>query len=195
VLAGGDDRPETGYANMPPTFHTGGYSQTLGPLSLTGPNPSLPHTIDFGNGASALAFANSNTQDWGGILLYLANFKPGVDSLRFGTNSSGLSPSQLALLPFTASLDVPGSIDANGFVTPVPPPTLSIKPGDPTGMTITWNAISGRTYNLQYKTNLTDGSWITNAITDIVATNTTVSHTDNPGTNGPRFYRVRLKAS
>jgi hypothetical protein len=34
----------------------GGYSQTLGPLRLTGPNPNLPHTIDFGNGASALAF-------------------------------------------------------------------------------------------------------------------------------------------
>src|ERR1035437_4445259 len=73
------------------------------------------------------------------------------------------------------------------------PPTLSIKPGNPSGMTISWNAISGCTYNLQYKANLATAAWITNAITDIVATNTTVSHTDNPCTNRHRIYRVRLK--
>ena len=194
VLAGGDNRPNDYYTSTPPTFDTGGYNQTLGPLRLTGPNSTLPHTIDFGHGASALAFANSNTQDWGGILLYLANFKPGVDSLRFGTNNSGLSASQLALLRFTSSLEVPGRIDANGFVTPAPPPTLSITRGNPTGMKITWDAISGRFYNLQYRANPTTAAWITNAITDIVATNTTVSYTDNPGTNRQRFYRVRLKA-
>ena len=37
-------------------------------------------------------------------------------------------------------------------------------------------------------------AWVTNAITDVVATNSTVTFTDTPGANTSRFYRVRLKA-
>jgi len=194
VLAGGDTRPDAGYSSTPATFHTGGFSQTLGTLQLTGPNTALPHTIDFGNGASALVFADSHTQNWSGIVLYLANFKPGIDSLRFGTSSSGLTAAQLALLRFSAALDVPGKIDANGFVTPVPPPTLAIKTTGTTNVTLTWNAVSGRTYNVQHKSSLADSYWITNDITDIVVTNTTGSYTESFDTNKHRVYRLRLKA-
>ena len=127
-------------------------------------------------------------------MLYLANFKPGIDSLRFGTSSSGLTAAQLALLRFSAALDVPGKIDANGFVTPVPPPTLAIKTTGTTNVTLTWNAVSGRTYNVQHKSSLADSYWITNDITDIVVTNTTGSYTESFDTNKHRVYRLRLKA-
>ena len=192
VLAGGDTRPEAGYMTSP-TFGTGGYSQTLGPLLLTGPYTNLVHTIDFGHGASALAFADSHTQDWGGITLRLVNYKRGVDSLRFGTNDAGLTAAQLSLIRFADFLEVPGRIDANGFVTPVPPPTLSIKPTGSDRMVLTWGAIDGRSYNIQNKATLKDANWRTNSIQDVIATNNTASFTDNIGTNRSRFYRVLLR--
>ena len=197
VLAGGDTRPQDGYSSTSAKFATGGYSQTLGPLVLTGPYTNLIHTIDFGHGASKLVFADSHTQNWGGIALHLLNYKPGVDSLRFGTSSSGLTATQLGLLRFNGFLDVPGRIDADGFVTPLPPPTLSIAPSGLNTMMLTWDAINGRTYNVQFKANLTDASWNSNSVQNIVATNNTASFADTAdtvGTNSHRFYRIQLEA-
>ena len=193
VLAGGDTRPDSGYSSTPSTFAAGGYSQTLGPLLLTGPYTSLTHTIDFGHGASALAFADSHTQDWGGILLNLVNFKPGVDSLRFGTNSSGLTPTQLGLIRFYNFLDVPGAIDAHGFVTPQPVAPLSIVANGSSSVKLTWAALNGRNYNIQTKSSVTDAYWTTNSIQDVTGANNTASFTDTVGTNRHRIYRVRLQ--
>jgi autotransporter-associated beta strand protein len=193
VLAGGDTQPDDPYGETAATFQTGGFSQTLGPLLLTGPYTNLNHTIDFGDGASALVFADSHTQDWGGITLYLRNFKPGLDSLRFGTNNSGLTATQLGLMNFFNFLNVPGVIDANGFVTPVPAPTLSAALSGSNHVKLTWGAINGRSYNIQYKTNLNDAVWSTNSILDVIATSNTASYTDNISTNGHRFYRILLR--
>jgi autotransporter-associated beta strand protein len=193
VLAGGDTHPDDPYGATAATFQTGGFSQTLGPLLLTGPYTNLDHTIDFGHSASALVFADSHTQNWGGITLYLRNFKPGVDSLRFGTNSSGLTAAQLGLMNFYDSLNVPGSIDANGFVTPVAPPTLSVAPTGSNSMVLSWSAIKGRSYNVQFKTNLNDAYWLTNSIQDVVATTNLASFTDVIGTNSHGFYRILLR--
>ena len=193
VLAGGDTHPDDPYGATAATFQTGGFSQTLGPLLLTGPDSNLDHTIDFGHGASALVFADSHAQNWGGITLCLRNFKPGVDSLRFGTNSSGLTATQLRLMNFYNSLNVPGSIDANGFVTPVAPPSLSLVPAGSNSMVLNWGAINGRSYNIQFKTNLSDAYWQTNSVQDVVATTNTASFSDNIGTSSHRFYRILLR--
>ncbi|MES2695376.1 MAG: autotransporter-associated beta strand repeat-containing protein [Verrucomicrobiota bacterium] len=73
-------------------------------------------TFDFGTGAgSSLAFGDSSSLPWNGSLK-LVNFTPGVDSLRFGNNAAGLTPTQLALIEFTGSGAV-ATIDANGYVT------------------------------------------------------------------------------
>ena len=193
VLAGGDTHPDNLFGDTPAIFQTGGFSQTLGPLLLTGPSTDLPHTIDFGSGASALVFADSHTQNWGGIILRLANYKPGADSLRFGTSSSGLTATQLGLMRFTGFLDVPGRIDANGFVTPARP-ILSIVATDTNHVKLTWDAISGRYYSILFKANLNDASWTTNSTT-VNATSNTVSFTDTIGANRHRFYRVQLLPS
>jgi autotransporter-associated beta strand protein len=190
VLAAGDTRPADGYETTS-RFAAGGYSQTLGPLLLTGPYSNLLHTIDFGQGASALVFSDSHTQNWGGITLHLANYKLGVNSLRFGTNSSGLTATQLGLIQFDSYLGVPGKIDANGFVTPVLP-TLSIAASGSNSVKLTWNALSGRQYSLQSKTTPATTGWITNS-DNIPATNITASFTDTMVTNGCRYYRVGLK--
>ncbi|MBW8780616.1 MAG: autotransporter-associated beta strand repeat-containing protein [Verrucomicrobia bacterium] len=89
------------------TFATGGFSQTLNTLTL-----SSSSTLDFGSGTSALAFADSNSVTWTGLLTLL-NFDVGTDTLKFST-SAGLTAtqlSQLSLAGYTAALDT------NGFVT------------------------------------------------------------------------------
>ena len=200
VLAGGDTRTTGytyGYSTTAPRFATGGYSQTLGPLLLTGPYPSLTHTIDFGSGASALSFADSHTQNWAGIPLYLANYIPGVASLRFGTNSAGLTSTQLGLIHFelinaqNQTVDVPAKIDASGFVTPAPPVILSLTMSGSTNAVITWSAINGRLYLVHYKPDLNNAQWSA-VLPNVTAAGSTASWTNNVGTIARRLYRVEL---
>jgi autotransporter-associated beta strand protein len=94
---------------------TGGFSEMLGTLDL-----DLDSMIDFGAGASALVFADSDALDWGGALLTIVNWTPGVDSIRIGTDGVGFD-TQLALFRFADFGNAPGQIDANGFVTPAVP--------------------------------------------------------------------------
>jgi len=89
------------------TFATGGFSETLGSLTL-----SAISSIDFGSGTSALVFAASNGNTWTGTL-NLLNFDIGTDSLSF-SSIGGLTVSQLgqiSLAGFTAT-----GLDASGFV-------------------------------------------------------------------------------
>jgi autotransporter-associated beta strand protein len=200
VLAGGDTRTTGythGYSSTDPTFDTGGYSQTLGPLLLTGPYAGLVHTIDFGNGASALVFADSHTQNWSGITNHIVNYKWGVDSLRFGTSSAGLTSTQVGLIEFElinaqdASVAVPAKIDSSGFVTPALPVLLSVTLNNSTNTVVTWSAINGRRYLLHYKLNLNDASWL-DVPRDVTATGNTAAYTNNVGSDRHRFYRVEL---
>jgi autotransporter-associated beta strand protein len=74
------------------TLATGSFSETAGRLVITG-----TATVQLGTG-TVLAFADSSAVDWtGGTLNLSGNFVSG-SSLRFGTNGSGLTPSQLALI-------------------------------------------------------------------------------------------------
>ena len=98
-------------------FATGGFSQTLGALTLSG-----DATIDFGAGSSMLAFGDSHTVTWNGTLSLL-NFTSGVDSLRFGTSATGLTAGQLALINF--GLGFHATIDSNGFVSGAAVPEAS----------------------------------------------------------------------
>ena len=103
-------------------FATGGFDETVGKLSLT--NFS---TIDFGaSNTSDLVFSLSSDQAWGAFTLNITNFNVG-DTLRFGTNSSGLTASQL-LNNIRFNGTTAGQIDSNGFITAtvVPEPTSAL---------------------------------------------------------------------
>ena len=54
-------------------------------------------------------------------------------------------------------------------------------------VTFTWNAIPGKTYRVQYKSNLEDVAWIN--LADLTAPGATVSYQEPAGA-GQRFYRI-----
>jgi len=58
-------------------------------------------------------------------------------------------------------------------------------------ITFTWSAVAGRTYQVQYSTNLTQGTW-NNLGSAIPATNGIVTTSDTIGPDAQRFYRVAL---
>jgi autotransporter-associated beta strand protein len=94
-------------------FDTGGFSDTVGALSLAG-----TVTIDFGLSNSVfLLFGDSHSQLWNAGTLNIINFTPGADFLRFGSDSNGLTADQLAQISFNGAQ---ASIDSAGFVQPVP---------------------------------------------------------------------------
>ncbi len=107
------------------TFNTGGLSEHVGALTLQSTS-----TIDLSSGASVIAFANSHSISWTGTLnIYNWSGTPwtggGTDELFFGTDSTGLTATQLADIQFysgtgTGAYTVGALILANGEVVPVP---------------------------------------------------------------------------
>lgn len=87
----------------------GGVSDTVGTLDVT-----AAATINLGTGAT-LAFANSSAIDWaGGTLAISGNFVSG-SSLRFGTDQTGLTSTQLGQIAIAGLSNF--ALDANGYLT------------------------------------------------------------------------------
>ncbi|PYK00940.1 MAG: hypothetical protein DME23_05595 [Verrucomicrobia bacterium] len=85
---------------------------------------------------------------------------------------------------------------SNNISAPIPgtvtsPPVFQTvnRPGNV--IAFAWSAVMGQTYQLEYKTNLTQASWI-NLGSPVTATNGTVTRTDVIGDDPQRFYRVEL---
>jgi len=74
-------------------------------------------------------------------------------------------------------------------VTPVPSPAVIGFSKRTNGFSLTWNSLTGLVYQVEYKTNLLQSGWKTNAI--ITATNLTTSFVTNTFSADPRrFYRI-----
>ncbi len=197
-IGGADDHQE----DTPPVFNTGGHNQTFDQLVLDGPNSLIPRTIDFANGQGSLVFSgNSSTNSWsssdspvyvdsnpGPITLVITNYVLGKTKLRFGTDSTGLTTNQLSQIQFANYHNAPGRIDASGFVTPNAPVITSVTKNN-NSVSLVWQAISGKTYRVEYKLNLTDASW-TALTPDVTASGNTANYVDSAATAGQRFYRV-----
>jgi hypothetical protein len=79
--------------------------------------------------------------------------------------------------------------DSKSFtVTVVSAPTADISVSGNV-VTITWTAIAGKSYRVQYKDNLDDASW-TDLAPDVAASGSIASTTDT--TVSQRFYRVAV---
>ncbi|MFN7141048.1 MAG: hypothetical protein ACK4UN_17095, partial [Limisphaerales bacterium] len=74
----------------------------------------------------------------------------------------------------------------------VPEPVIQSITGAGTGsVTISWSAVNGVSYRLQYKNSLSDASW--SELAPVVANGNTASSTDTGANSQTRFYRVRAQ--
>ncbi|HVT28061.1 MAG TPA: autotransporter-associated beta strand repeat-containing protein [Lacipirellulaceae bacterium] len=81
-------------------------------------------TIDYIVGASEIDFANSSALSWTGTL-NLANWGSST-KLRVGTDSTGLTPAQLASIEFNGDGLGTARITSAGYVVPVPEPATAV---------------------------------------------------------------------
>lgn len=119
-------------------------NHALGPLQLSGQNTNS--AINFPAGSSILRLANSSAQSWASsAVLYLTNWHGsasggGETQLYFGSDASGLTWQQLALIKFNLSGALhPARILATGEVVPQTseiPPLTFLRSGNT--LTLTW---------------------------------------------------------
>jgi hypothetical protein len=131
--------------------------------------------LTFGLGPQAPAGASINATN--GVL----SWKPGLGAANT-TNTVSVRVSDDGTPSLSAT---------NTFTVAVLPPlSISSIASSNGSITVNWLAISGRTYQVQYKTSLSDTNWSA-LLPDITATGATASKTD-PATGQSRFYRILL---
>jgi len=103
------------------TLNAATFTETAGTLDVTAAS-----TINLDSGAT-LAFADSSGVDWTGGTLNITGTL-GATSLRFGTNASGLTPAQRALISVNGSGNY--TLDADGYLIPASSgsPEISVDP-------------------------------------------------------------------
>jgi autotransporter-associated beta strand protein len=101
------------------TLQTSGLDQSFGTLDLQG-----LATLDLGNGASDVSFADSAAVAWAsGSLLTILNWTSGSDSLTVGAGATSLLQSQLdQIVFFDGTQTLKAQIDPSGILTPAPIP-------------------------------------------------------------------------
>jgi hypothetical protein len=77
-------------------------------------------------------------------------------------------------------------------VVPIFPPTLQAAVGLASSVTINWPSVAGVSYQLEYKTNILQATWL-NLGPPISGTGSTVSFLDPIGPDSQRFYRVMIQ--
>ena len=73
----------------------------------------------------------------------------------------------------------------------LPPLNIEAVTKSDNGFTLNWNALMGRAYQVQFKTDLAQPTWI-NLVLRLTATNATMTASDSVVTDPQRFYRVLL---
>jgi hypothetical protein len=151
-------------------------------LNVSAPGVLANDTGVYGSALSAVAVANPSH----GALTLNANgsftYTPALGF--FGTDSFIYQANDGATNLGTARVAI-------NVVNSNPPPVILSISLSNLVTTLKWSSVPGRTYRLQYKTNLLDANWI--AVTpNIVAAGTVVTATNVVGTTSRRFYNVLL---
>jgi autotransporter-associated beta strand protein len=95
------------------TFNLNGFNETLDRLQVTSNS-----TINLGNSSSNLAFGNSSTINWTGVLSIENWSSTSGETIRFGNSANGLTSAQLSNIQFVG-FGRGANINASGFITPV----------------------------------------------------------------------------
>jgi len=166
------------------TLDVATFTDTVGTLDVRGTS-----TINVGDGA-ALAFANSSGIDWtGGTLALTGTFVRG-SSLRFGTTSSGLTSTQLALISMSGWKTF--TLDSNGYLTAVeavPPAVLNVTSTNQNG-TYSYSAVIEVTVQFSEAVSVSGTPRLT---LETGTTDRTVDYTSGSGSDTLTFrYTVQL---
>jgi hypothetical protein len=108
-------------------FDPDGFTHAMGSTTLTlSASTSNTSTIDYLAGPAEIDFANSSAVAWAaGGILNLANWNPGTTFLRFGTDATGLTPTQLAEIEFSGAGLGTAQLNSNGYVIQAVPEPAS----------------------------------------------------------------------
>jgi len=171
--------------------------------SFTGTNGANPQSLMLASDGNFYGTACGGTGKNGtifkatsdGVLTSLFSFS--------GTNGSIINPfsSRPGLLVQTAEDTCYGTTYLGGAsnlgtifrfqVAPDPPRIENISQNASGGFTFTWAALTGRSYQVQFQSDLTSTNW--SPLGDpVMATNTTASASDVIGPDRQRFYRILL---
>ncbi|HWH70164.1 MAG TPA: cadherin repeat domain-containing protein, partial [Candidatus Sulfotelmatobacter sp.] len=151
-----------------PAAGTGVYNVYLDNFAMVAPRPL---TYSLGPGAPAGATLHPST----GLFAWTP------------TEAQGPSTNTLSILVTDDS--VPPLSATNTFtVVVLPKPTLQAVSRPDGGFTLTWDALPGATYRVQYKTDLADADWM-DLGTAVIASASTASLNDTPSSS-QRFYRI-----
>jgi autotransporter-associated beta strand protein len=148
-------------------------------------NSNSPLVISFTNSATAPATNNGfwqSPRSWKIISLGAAATNPGF--VGFGV----ISNNNYSAGKFISSADIAGNVSLNFLPTPQPvisPLPPSVGAG---GVTITWSAVAGVDYQVQFSTNLMSGNW--QVLGGVLAAGTNAAMNDAATPQPQRFYRV-----
>jgi len=178
---------------------------------MTTPTPRTANVIPGGNTPPELIAIPDHTIRLGQSVAFTAmatdaDLPPQTLTFSLGAHPSGAMITGGGQFTFTPSAaQTPGTYDItvivtdNGpgalrdmdtfSVTVLPPPVAMITGSDGTSVEINFDTIPGRSYRVDYKTNITDPTWLPlNA--PIPAPGTSMTITDNFAGQTQRFYRV-----
>jgi hypothetical protein len=165
-------------SNNPPVLAMASNRTVAAGVTLTITNvatdpDSPPQTLTFSLDPGAPVGASIGATD--GVFMWTpADSQAGTNSITVRVTDNGL----------------PNLSDAKTFtVNVLVRPVLEAIVMSANSATLTWNAISGTTYRVQFKTNLTDTAW-GDLAPDVTATGATASASDPSSTNDLRFYRI-----
>jgi hypothetical protein len=181
--------------------HSGNYAAAFGQygslayLSQTLPtSPGQPYLLSFwlenpvgGVPNQFLVNWNTNVGSTNNIFSQTNLMAFGWTNLQFVVTAVGTSST--LQFGFRKDLKYFGLDDVN--VTPIPMPALQIAGAEGSPVALSWPALPGLIYQVQYRTNLIQENW-QNLGGPITATNGTMSASDSTEPDAQRFYRVTV---
>jgi hypothetical protein len=122
----------------------------------------------------------------------------GWSSWEFVEMTSGGSPASVTFDGTQSTLKLeggtPNEANINFFMLVLTTPAPSITPSVSAGkVKLSFVVQSGYTYELQYKTHVTDPTWAQVPGTSLMTGNWVTNVTDTIGSNGSRFYRLQIQ--
>jgi hypothetical protein len=155
------------------TVHAGSFlALTIAATDPGSPAPALTFTLDHG------APTGASINPTNGLLTWATCDADANTTNTFTVRATANTPSFLT--------------DTKSFtVTVLPRPAFQAITKTNDVVTLTWSAIPGQTYRVQYTDQITETNW-SDLAPDVITSGSTAAKTDSPGFTPQRFYRIML---